>query len=372
MRCCVSRERKLLSKAKSVVEVVEVKGITSSSVIPLSRDVHRDAGTESGLAARMVSKQDLANLARRLQIVLADDLDAKRPEHRAVARDAAELPESAGLVAGLLGPDLQVDLLAVESRLRLVDSTTTDGVAVVGALLVVSEVDDGHHGAVRQDVCLDEVVGEGVGAVLAALVDQALLAVDLRRGLLRGELLGGGEALGVGASDLGEEGESGGVLLGGLVGPQLAQLLDVLLAHSTVGLEGIPVGTECLAEGRPADGGDGRPGIEGRDGQIDSRADEERVVNQCDGSSISWDGGDGESEWGGSDGRLLCRGDALGHPGGLQDRVGDPAAVDKHTVLLDDIVGEAVGAVVVLVGTHGRDWLGGGGMCLGRVCEWDE
>jgi hypothetical protein len=30
-------------------------------------------------------------------------------------------------------------------------------------------------------------------------------------------------------------------------------------------------------------------------------------------------------------------------------------------------VAEVAGAVVVLVGTHGRDWFGGDGMCFGRV-----
>lgn len=166
----------------------------------------------------------------------------------------------------------------------------------------------------RPDVCFDEGVGERVVAVLAALVGQAFLAEDLRGCLLGGELPGGGQAFGVGASDLREVGESSGVLRGSLVGPQLADLLVVLFAQGAVGSDGLSVGTGDLLEGSPL-GRDGRPGVEGRDGQIDSRPVDGRDGSQCVGSSISWKGG--ASERGGSDGRLLSRGDGLGHPGYL-------------------------------------------------------
>lgn len=358
------REKRKTLNGRRFVDVVGVTGGSSSSVIARSIELHNDVVTEPRRAPHIVVLQDPRNLMRSLLVVLADDLDAERPEHRAVLRNTAELDESALPVARHLNPDLEIDLLAVESRLRLVDSAATDGVAVVGALLVVSEVDDGHHGAVRPDVCLDEGVGEGVVAVLAALVRQAFLVEDLRGCLLGGELPGGGQALGVGASDLGEVGESGGVLCGGLVGPQLADLLVVLFAQGAVGFDGLSVGTGELLEGSPL-GRDGRPGVEGRDGQVDSRPVDSRNLSQGVGSSIGWEGD--ASERGGSDGRLLARDDGLGHPGYLQDRVADPAAVDGDTVHDDDIVAEGAGAVVVLVGTHGRDWLGGDGMCFGRV-----
>lgn len=366
----------------------------SSRIVARSTEVHGDVVTEPRLAALEVGPQDLRNVARSLRVVLAEDLDAKRLELRAVLRNTVELPESALVVAGHLGPDLQRDLGAVESRLGLVDSSAANGVAVVGALLVVSEVDGGHHGAVAPDVCLDQGVGKGVVAVLAALVDQALLAEDLRRGLLRGELAGGGQAVGVGASDLGDLGESSGVLLGGLVGPQLAHLLVVRFARSTVGLDGRSVAKALLPVGSPV-GLDSRPGVEGRDGQTESRSVSERDLSQCVGSSIGRVGDASESgvrerdvcQWvgssiswlsgtsergGGSDGRLLGRDDARRHPFDPPDRVGDRAAVDHNTIDLDYIVGEGVGTVVVLVGTHGRDWLGVVGMCVGRVCELDE
>ena len=135
---------------------------------------------------------------------------------------------------------------------------------------------------------------------------------------------------------------------------------------------------------------DSRPGVEDRDGQTESRSVSERDLSQCvgssigrvggasergarerdvcqwSGSSISWLGGTSE-RGGGSDGRLLGRGDARRHPFDPPDRVDDPAAVDHNTIDLDYIVGEGVGTVVVLVGTHGRDWLGVVGMCVGRV-----
>lgn len=294
---------------------------------------------------------------------------------RAVARDAAELPESALLVAGHLDPDLKVDLGAVFARLRLVDGTATDGVPVVGALLVVSEVDLRHHDAVAPDIRLDEVVGAGVVAVLTALVHEAFLAEDLPRCLLGRQLFGGSEALSVGASDLGESGENSGILLGGLVRPQLAHLLLVHSARGTVGLLGLSVGTALLLEGSAAGlpvGLDSRPGVEGRDGLVLAWLVGERDLSRFDGSSISWHSAASERERFGSNGRLLGREDGLGHPGYPQNRVGDLAAVNHLVAHLSDIPAEIASAVVVFVGTHGRDWLGVVGMCVGRVCGWDE
>lgn len=93
---------------------------------------------------------------------------------------------------------------------------------------------------------------------------------------------------------------------------------------------------------------------------------------QWNGSSINWQGVASERERVGSDGRLLGRGDALRHPGYPQNRVGDPATVDLDAVDRGDIVVETVSAIVVLVGTHDRDLLGGAGICFGRVCGRDE
>lgn len=92
-------------------------------------------------------------------------------------------------------------------------------------------------------------------------------------------------------------------------------------------------------------------------------------MRQCDGSSISWQGGASEREWGVGDSRLSHW---LGHPGDPQDWVGDTGAVDQHTIHLNDILAEVAAAVVVLVGTHCRDWLGGVGMCVGRVGDCGE
>lgn len=49
----------------------------SSSLIERSNELHPDAVAEAGLAALDVGKQTLRNLARRLNVVLADDLDAQ-------------------------------------------------------------------------------------------------------------------------------------------------------------------------------------------------------------------------------------------------------------------------------------------------------
>lgn len=103
-----------------------------------------------------------------------------------------------------------------------------------------------------------------------------------------------------------------------------------------------------LPEDVPA-GSDGGPGVESRDGLVDSRLVRLRDGSQRDGSSTGQRDGSGES-------RLL---DRLGHAGDPQDGVDDTGAVDHSTALLNDIVADVVAAVVVLVGTHGCGWVVG-------------
>lgn len=233
--------------------------------VKLSSDLDVDIVSKARQPCLEIIAQDLRDLLRRAQVVLADDLDLQRPDARAVARDAAEFAESTLLVAAHFDVELQPDAGAVESRFGLVDGAATEGGAVVGARFVVSEVDDGRHGAVAPDIGFDQTVGERVVAVLAALVVEALLAMDESRCLLGCEDPRSGKALGVGASDLGKLGEMSGDLPGGLVGPQLAHLLDVMFAQETIGLDGLGVGSGDVPEDSPTSSDSG-PCIEGRDG----------------------------------------------------------------------------------------------------------
>lgn len=204
-----------------------------------------DSEVKARLAGRDVVLQDPDDLASNSPAILADDLNEDRLDIGTVARDAVELAKGALLVANLLDVNLQVDLGGAESSLRLPDGADTAGFAVGEAACVVSKVDDSHHGAVLADICLDETMGEGVGAILAALVHDALMIVDQSGSVLRGKQLGGGKAVRIGASDLGEE---GGGATGGPGRPQLADLLEGLSAYDAVGLARIGVGLDQLLE----------------------------------------------------------------------------------------------------------------------------
>lgn len=100
-------------KGKHVVDVVKAADISSSGVIARSIELHNDVVTEPRRAPHIIGLQNPHNILRRLLVVLADDLDAERPEHRAVLRNTAELDESALPVARHLSPDLEIDLLTV-------------------------------------------------------------------------------------------------------------------------------------------------------------------------------------------------------------------------------------------------------------------
>lgn len=72
------KKKKTLSMAKvSSMSSSSKIAARSSSLIERSNELHPDAVTEARLAALNVSKQNLRDLARRPEVVLADDLDAQ-------------------------------------------------------------------------------------------------------------------------------------------------------------------------------------------------------------------------------------------------------------------------------------------------------
>lgn len=292
------------------------------------------------MVVSQVLLQSFLNFAGRANVVFADDLDVKRLDVWAGASDSVEFADSALAVAAHLDVDLQVDFGGIEAGLRLVDGAATDGVAVVGALAVVTEVDDGHHGAVRIDVGLDELVSDGVVAVLAALVLKAGLVVDLGGSLSRGEHFGNGKALDVGTGD----GWEADALLSALVRAKLAHLLVVLAVQGAVGLESLCVGLEVVLEEGPTSS-NGSCRVEGRDWLVGCRLVKQRSRGSG-GSDRVLDRVDNDRA-----GRV----DGLGHAGDPQDGIGDTAAIDHDPIDLSHIVGEVVAAVVVLVGAHRND-----------------
>jgi hypothetical protein len=244
-----------------------------------------------------VAFQDALDLACDLVVIFADDFDVQRAHARAAARDAPELAESALDVAGQLDIELQAHVGGFEADLGLEDGAAAQGVAVEAASLVVSQVDARHDGAVRADVGFDQLVRAGVVAVLTALVHNALVGEHLGGCEGGGELLGSGKALCVGASDLGQLGESKGLLL---VRALLAELLDALAARGAARLDGglIVIGQLSKAGLQSPNGGLCVPG---RDGQVDPwpgsgrDGDGDRQWGLCDGSNHRhrslWGGG---------------------------------------------------------------------------------
>lgn len=282
----------------------------------------------------------VANLASDSEVVLADDLDVELAELRAVLGDAPELLSGLSDVQLLREVDLDVDLGRVEAGLGLVDGAAADS-AAAGVVGVFAEVDDGHEGAVLVGVGLDQLVGERVVAVLVAQVLEAGVVVDLCGSVLGLEPLGSEVAISVRAGEGWQDGLLEGLLFGDLGGAQLAHLLSVQTMQGAVSLDGGDklLGDLCQsAAAARLVGGGGRLGLGSR--ALDHRRGNSGVVSVVGGGSLV------------DSSPLLRVRDWLGHASGLQLRVGDPATVDHLAILLNYVVGEGAGAIVVATGAH--------------------
>jgi hypothetical protein len=80
---CREKKQKL-SRANASLMSSKAADTSSSSIITRSIELHNDLAIEARRAALVISDQNLRNVMRSLDVILADDLDAELPEHRAV------------------------------------------------------------------------------------------------------------------------------------------------------------------------------------------------------------------------------------------------------------------------------------------------